>query len=187
MNPKPKRDTSVGSYLGNLYTLRGMAQDLGVSTGLIYKIETIFDLREWSSRLRGKKSVYSEAQKNFFLKVICLNNQFFANLPDIKALFELEKKIVKLVKLHFPQPVKKAQTKTETIKVFLIAGLYCPVEGIPYDREKYEKDRVNVARLNELYEEYTTMFKKIADATHRRQNMLKAQISKIDEIATAKV
>jgi hypothetical protein len=164
-----------------------MAQDLGVSTGLIYKIETIFGLRAWSSRLPGKKSEYSEAQKNFFLKAICLNSNFFANLPDIKALFELEKRLAKQAKLHFPVASKNPPTGIGRIAVFLIAGLYCPIEGIPYDSKKFESDKANAVQIRRLYEEYTALFKKIADETHRRQNMLKAQIARIDEIAMAKV
>jgi len=187
-----------GYQLGNLYeyTLRGLAKSLGVSTGLIYKIETVFGLRSWGSRLPGKKSIYSEAQMNFFLKVICLNSQFFANLSDIKTLFEQEKEIKNFAELHFPAPRTRtnkgkngmpSKEKVDVIKVFLIAGLYCPQEGIEFDRLKYGKDEVNAKKLDKLYEEYTAVFKQIADATHRRQEIIKMQINRMDEIATAKV
>ena len=182
------------------YTLRQMAKDLDVSTGLIYKAETILDLRDWRSRTPGKKSYYTKEKKQLFHKVIFLSNCGL-RLVDIKPLFELEKRINDFAKYHFPVPemkgveIEKAirnktidkKLKIRTIPVFLISGLYCGEEGIEYDRLKFEKDLRNSAKLRELYSEYAEMNKNISRKAHNRFDVIGNKMKEVDEMATVKL
>lgn len=179
------------------YTLRELAKWLGVSQGLIYKIETIFGLRRWSSQLSGKKSLYSQAQANFFLKVIFMRSLGFS-LPDIKALYEAEKRINSFVNSHFrveyetteemkQRILRGKRSNIRYIPIFLIADVECDGDEIEYDRARFEQEPENAAKLKRLCKEHHELYQVAAmEAEKRQQEMAKRQ-RQLKTLATFKL
>ena len=180
------------------YTLRGMAKLLGVSTGLIYKIETALGLRGWSSQLSGKKSLYTEAQKDFFLRVILMRNLGFS-LADIKALYESERRLNRFVTSHFlVEPPEGGSagmmramrdktykpSKTRHLPIFLIQDISLPGYEIEYDRGKFEQDLVHAAELKRLYAEYQALYRKTAEEAERRQQEIAKRQKQLKAVAS---
>ena len=136
------------------YTLREFCKLLGVSVAWIYKVETYLGLRDWASNLSGKKSIYNQYQIDFFRKVHFL--RFVqVGLPDIKRIYDLERKIEAIVRGKFDfkeekdsaaewmkrmeeKGEKKVKGETGYVELYLMEGTLGGTEGVGFNKNKYK-------------------------------------------------